>query len=41
MKRILRRSEIVRASTYFYNTREEVEKLISAVEEIARTRTAY
>ena len=31
----------VRASVYLYNTEEEVEKLISAVEDIARTRTEY
>lgn len=37
MKEVLHRSGAVRASTYFYNTQEEVGKLISAVEEIART----
>ena len=37
MKEVLRRDGTVRASTYFYNTQEEVEKLVSAVEEIART----
>ena len=37
MKEVLHRSGAVRASTYFYNTQREVGKLISAVEEIART----
>lgn len=37
MKEILRRAGTVRASGYFYNTEEEIENLISTVEEIART----
>jgi cysteine desulfurase/selenocysteine lyase len=36
-KTIICKPGTVRASAYFYNTKEEIEKLISAVEEIART----
>ncbi len=36
-KSVLCRPGTVRASGYFYNTKEEIEKLVSAVEEIART----
>ncbi len=35
MKNIIRKPESVRASTYFYNTKEEIDKLTSAVREIA------
>jgi len=36
MRNVIQRQGSVRASTYFYNTREEIDKLISAVEEIAQ-----
>ena len=40
MKELLNRREgTVRASTYFYNTKEEIEKLISTVDEIAKALT--
>lgn len=38
MREVLRRSGTVRASTYFYNTEEEVERLVSTVEKMAGTR---
>ncbi len=38
-KSLIRRPGTVRASTYFYNTKEEINKLISAVEEIAKSLT--
>lgn len=37
VKYILRRHGTVRASTYFYNTKKEVDKLVSIVKEIAET----
>ena len=39
MKEIVRRSGLVRASTYFYNTKEEVDKLAVTVLEIAENLT--
>lgn len=36
MRNVIKREGSVRASTYFYNTREEIDRLISAVEEIAQ-----
>jgi len=36
MKNIIRKSGSVRASAYFYNTRNEIDKLVSAVREIAK-----
>jgi len=39
MKEIVRRSGLVRASTYFYNTKEEVNKLAVTVREIAENLT--
>jgi len=36
-KTIIGRPGTVRASAYFYNTKEEIEKLVSAVKEIAQT----
>jgi len=36
-KNIIRKAGSVRASVYLYNTREEIEKLVSTVEEIAKT----
>jgi cysteine desulfurase/selenocysteine lyase len=35
-KKLIGKPGTVRASTYFYNTKEEISKLLSAVEEIAR-----
>ena len=35
MKEVVKRGGLVRASTYFYNTKEEVDKLANAVREIA------
>ncbi|HML03206.1 MAG TPA: cysteine desulfurase [Candidatus Bathyarchaeia archaeon] len=35
MKAVIKKSGLVRASTYFYNTREEVDKLVEAVRKIA------
>jgi cysteine desulfurase/selenocysteine lyase len=37
MKNIIHRPGSVRASTYFYNTKEEIDKLTSAVREIAES----
>jgi len=37
MKNVIRKPGSVRASTYFYNTKEEIDKLISAVREIAES----
>jgi len=39
MKEIVKKGGLVRASTYFYNTEEEVDKLASAVREIAENIT--
>jgi len=39
MKNVIRKPGSVRASTYFYNTKEEIYKLISAVREIAESLT--
>ena len=39
MKEIVRRSGLVRASTYFYNTKGEVDKLAATVREIAENLT--
>jgi len=39
MKNVIRKPGSVRASTYFYNTKEEIDKLISAVREIAESLT--
>jgi len=36
-KNIIRKAGSVRASVYLYNTKEEIEKLVSTVEEIAKT----
>ena len=36
VKEIIRKPGTVRASAYFYNTREEIDKLVSAVGEIAQ-----
>jgi cysteine desulfurase/selenocysteine lyase len=36
-KTVIRKPGTVRASAYFYNTREEIDKLIAAVKEIAET----
>lgn len=38
-KKIIHKPGSIRASTYFYNTKEEIEKLTSAVREIAETLT--
>jgi len=37
MKNIIRKPGSVRASVYFYNTRDEIDKLVSVVREIAET----
>jgi cysteine desulfurase/selenocysteine lyase len=37
MKNVIRKSGSARASVYFYNTRDEIDKLVSAVREIAKT----
>jgi cysteine desulfurase/selenocysteine lyase len=37
LKNIIRRPGSIRASTYFYNTKEEIDKLTSAVREIAES----
>ena len=39
LKRIIKRDGLVRASTYFYNTKEEVNKLVENVREIAQNLT--
>jgi cysteine desulfurase/selenocysteine lyase len=39
LKRIIKRDGLVRASTYFYNTQEEVSKLAENVREIAQNLT--
>jgi len=39
LKRVIKRDGLVRASTYFYNTREEVSKLAKTVREIAQNLT--
>jgi cysteine desulfurase/selenocysteine lyase len=39
LKRVIKRDGLVRASTYFYNTREEVSKLAETVREIAQNVT--
>jgi cysteine desulfurase/selenocysteine lyase len=39
IKEIVKKQSLVRASTYFYNTQEEVDKLAAAVREIAETLT--
>jgi cysteine desulfurase/selenocysteine lyase len=39
IKEIVKKPSLVRASTYFYNTKEEVEKLVVAVREIAENLT--
>jgi len=35
MKEVVRKGGLVRASTYFYNTKEEIDKLTKAVRDIA------
>ena len=39
MKEVVKRTGLVRASTYFYNTKEEVDKLATAVRDIAENLT--
>ncbi|MEM2102817.1 MAG: cysteine desulfurase [Candidatus Bathyarchaeia archaeon] len=39
VKKVLKKSSVARASTYFYNTKEEVHKLASALRDIAKNLT--